>query len=93
LVAAACLYTACRLEKTSHLLLDFSEVLKEDVFVIGSCFMHLILKLEWNDSKILPPVEPWLYVRRFASKLEFGAKTQQVVNTALKLISRMNRDW
>jgi transcription factor IIIB 90 kDa subunit len=27
-VAAACLYTACRLEKTSHLLLDFSEVLK-----------------------------------------------------------------
>jgi transcription initiation factor TFIIIB Brf1 subunit/transcription initiation factor TFIIB len=39
--------------------------------------MQLILKLEWNDPKILPPVEPWLYVRRFASKLEFGSKTQQ----------------
>ncbi|XP_048520405.1 transcription factor IIIB 90 kDa subunit, partial [Dendroctonus ponderosae] len=36
--------------------------------------------------------DPCLYILRFASKLEFGAKTQQVTNTALRLVQRMKRD-
>lgn len=36
--------------------------------------------------------DPCLYILRFAAKLEFGAKTQQVANTALRLVQRMKRD-
>ncbi|KAJ8924186.1 hypothetical protein NQ315_006977, partial [Exocentrus adspersus] len=35
---------------------------------------------------------PCLYILRFAAKLQFGAKTQQVANTALRLVQRMKRD-
>ncbi|CAH0550097.1 unnamed protein product [Brassicogethes aeneus] len=35
---------------------------------------------------------PCLYILRFAAKLEFGSKTQQVANTALRLVQRMKRD-
>ncbi|XP_030747772.1 transcription factor IIIB 90 kDa subunit-like [Sitophilus oryzae] len=35
---------------------------------------------------------PCLYILRFASKLEFGNKTQMVTNTALRLVQRMKRD-
>jgi len=88
-VAAACLYISCRLEKTPHMLLDFSEQLQEDVYIVGSCFTKLLKELKLE----LPVVEPWLYIRRFAAQLEFGNKTNIVVTTALKLISRMKRDW
>lgn len=36
--------------------------------------------------------DPCLYILRFAGKLQFGAKTQMVVNTALRLVQRMKRD-
>jgi len=31
-VASACLYIVCRMEKTSHLLIDFSDVLQVCIF-------------------------------------------------------------
>lgn len=37
--------------------------------------------------------DPCLYILRFAYKLEFGEKTHEVSNTALRLVSRMKRDW
>lgn len=36
--------------------------------------------------------DPCLYILRFAAKLEFGSKTQEVANTALRLVQRMKRD-
>lgn len=38
-------------------------------------------------------VDPSLFIPRFAQKLNFGAKTQDVTLTALRLVQRMNRDW
>ena len=38
-VIAACLYTVCRREKTPHLLIDFSDVLQTNVYMLGSCFL------------------------------------------------------
>jgi len=72
------------------MLLDFSEHLQEDVFTIGRCFTELVRNLKLVD---IPLVEPWFYIPRFAAKLEFGSKTNLVVSTALKLVSRMRRDW
>lgn len=38
-------------------------------------------------------VDPCLYIHRFAHKLEFGDKEHDVAMTALRLVSRMKRDW
>lgn len=88
-VAAGCLYIVCRQEKTPHMLLDFSDILRVNVFALGSVFLKMcrLLNLE------LPLVDPSLYIGRFASRLEFGDKTSMVTATALRLVSRMKRDW
>ncbi|KAJ3100535.1 transcription factor TFIIIB subunit brf1 [Phlyctochytrium planicorne] len=89
-VAAACLYIVCRLERTSHMLIDFAEHLRINVFSIGSTFVRLVATLQLED---LPLVEPMLFIARFASKLEFDDRYQDVVRDASRLVSRMDRDW
>ena len=41
----------------------------------------------------ISPADPCLYIHRFAHKLEFGDKEHDVAMTALRLVSRMKRDW
>lgn len=88
-IIASCLYIVCRLERTPHMLLDFSDILQTSVYSLGGTFLRLtqLLNLE------LPLVDPSFYIGRFASKLEFAEKTQQVVNSALRIAARMKRDW
>ncbi|CAG8608137.1 8483_t:CDS:2 [Paraglomus brasilianum] len=88
-VVAACLYIVCRIEKTSHMLIDFSDILQVNVFTLGSTFLKLVREL----CLILPLVDPSLYITRFASMLEFGEETQKVASDALRLVQRMDRDW
>ena len=38
-------------------------------------------------------MDPCLYVMRFAHRLELGDKTHEVSMTALRLVSRMKKDW
>ena len=88
-VVAACLYIACRQQKTQHMLIDFSDALQVNVYTLGTCFLKfrrlLGLKLEIID--------PALYVYRFASYLELGEKANAVSLTALRIVARMKRDW
>lgn len=88
-IIASCLYIVCRLERTPHMLLDFSDILQTSVYSLGGTFLRLtqLLNLE------LPLVDPSFYIGRFASKLEFAEKTQAVVNSALRIAARMKRDW
>lgn len=51
--------------------------------------MHLSRQLNLS----LPLVDPSLYISRFATMLDFGEDTQRVANDALRLVSRMDRDW
>ncbi|KAI8837536.1 cyclin-like protein [Chytridium lagenaria] len=89
-VASACLYIVCRQEKTSHMLIDFSENLRINVYVLGATFIRLVATLKLHD---IPLVDPMLYIARFAAKLEFEDKYQDVVRDASRLVSRMDRDW
>ncbi|KAM9997716.1 hypothetical protein ACTFIY_007370 [Dictyostelium cf. discoideum] len=89
LVAAACLYIVCRRERTPHLLIDFSENLQVNVFVVAGTFLQLIKLLNIQ----LPIVDPSFFIQRFASALEFGDQTKDVIATANKLVARMKRDW
>ncbi|KAG0216053.1 transcription factor TFIIIB subunit brf1 [Mortierella sp. NVP41] len=88
-VVACCLYIVCRMEKTTHMLIDFSELLQLNVFKLGVTFLHLTKQLNLT----LPLVDPSLYISRFATMLDFGEDTQRVANDALRLVSRMDRDW
>ncbi|KAG7363127.1 transcription factor TFIIB cyclin-related protein [Nitzschia inconspicua] len=88
-VVAACLYIACRQEKSQHMLIDFSDALQVNVYTLGTCFLKfrrlLGLKLEILD--------PALYVYRFAAHLGLDDKANAVALTALRLVGRMKRDW
>ncbi|KAG0287027.1 transcription factor TFIIIB subunit brf1, partial [Dissophora globulifera] len=88
-VVACCLYIVCRIERTTHMLIDFSELLQLNVFKLGVTFLHLTKQL----NLVLPLVDPSLYISRFATLLDFGEDTQRVANDALRLVSRMDRDW
>ena len=88
-VVAACLYIICRKEKSPHLLIDFSDVLQTNVYVLGATFLKLVQILKLN----VPVVDPSLFIHRFAGKLEFEEKTHQVAMTAIRLVGRMKRDW
>eukprot|EP01112_Ceratiomyxa_fruticulosa_P020540 TRINITY_DN7020_c0_g1_i1.p1 TRINITY_DN7020_c0_g1~~TRINITY_DN7020_c0_g1_i1.p1 ORF type:complete len:317 (-),score=39.78 TRINITY_DN7020_c0_g1_i1:71-1021(-) len=88
-VVAACLYIICRKERTPHMLIDFSDVLHTNVYILG----HTFLKLCQLLNLTLPIIDPSLYIQRFASQLEFDEKTNAVANTALRLVQRMKRDW
>lgn len=88
-VCCACLYVVCRMQKTPHMLLDFADALQTNVYVLGHTFLKFVNVLSLH----IPIIDPSLYIHRFASKLEFGEKTHEVATTALRLVSRMQRDW
>lgn len=87
-VYAACVYLTCRTEGTAHMLIDISDVLQICCYELGRTYLRLSQSLCIN----IPSVDPCLYILRFASKLGLGAKTQEVTNTALRLVKRMKRD-
>jgi transcription factor IIIB subunit 2 len=88
-VVSACLYVVCRREKTAHMLVDFSDALQTNLYELGAVFLRFCRLLNLR----LPVVDPSLYIHRFASKLDFGDSTHSVAMTALRLVSRMKRDW
>ncbi|XP_029684126.1 transcription factor IIIB 90 kDa subunit-like isoform X2 [Takifugu rubripes] len=88
-VAAACIYMVCRTEGTPHMLLDLSDVLQVNVYVLGRTFLTLSRELCINA----PAIDPCLYIPRFAQLLEFGEKNHEVSMTAMRLVQRMKRDW
>lgn len=87
-VIAACLYMTCRMEKTSHMLIDFSDALQIDVYELGRTYLRLSQALCLN----IPSMDPCLYIIRFANRLQFAEKTHEVSMTALRLVQRMKRD-
>lgn len=83
------MYIICRQEKTAHLLIDFSDVLQINLYTLGSCYLKLIKFLHFD----MPAIDPSLFIHRFCAKLEFGEMLPKVSMTALRLVSRMKRDW
>ncbi|RKP34298.1 cyclin-like protein [Dimargaris cristalligena] len=88
-LCAACIYIVCRQERSSHMLMDFSDILQTNVFLLGVTFAKLVQAL----NLIIPMVDPSMYIARFAMLLEFGNKTNRVIDDAMRLVQRMNRDW
>ena len=73
IVAAACLYMACRIERSPHLLIDFADVIKEDLFRISEVFNKFRSQILLKEHSI-PIVDPSLYIEKFCLKLNFEDK-------------------
>ena len=92
MVAAVCLYTACRRKKPCNvMLIDFADRLQVNVFKLGHTFkiLHRTITIGGGIVPMLP--EDLMY--RFALKLEFNEMTGTVADTAIRLSRRMNQDW
>jgi transcription factor IIIB subunit 2 len=93
-VAGACLYLICRQDAKPFLLIDFSDALQVNVFTLGAVFLQLAKLLRVADHPTFAkPVDPSLYIHRFADRLDFGRSMHSVANTALRLVASMKRDW
>jgi len=93
-VAAVCVYIVCRQDSKPFMLIDFSDQLSVNVFALGAVFLALVqrLRLETHPT-ISRPIDPSLYIHRFADRLRLGKLMHPVANTALRLVSMMKRDW
>lgn len=89
-VLAACLYVACRQEKTSHLLIDFSSRLQISVYSLGATYLKLVRALQIQG---MPLAEPSFFIQHFADRLELGNQTSKIVHDATQLALRMASDW
>ncbi|KAK9475694.1 cyclin-like protein [Lipomyces japonicus] len=89
-VVAACLYVACRQQETTHMLIDFADILQVSVFAVGATYLKLVKCLQ---IKKIPLIDPSIYIQRFAVKLDFGEETRKVMNDAVRLVQRMGKDW
>lgn len=56
----AVLYLTCRLEATPHMIVDFGDILRVNIFEIGRLYHKLNTKLHLT----LPMIDPWHYVMR-----------------------------
>lgn len=84
---SACVYITCRQESTPHLLIDFSNELRIDLFKIGKVF----LKIRSLLGADIPLIDPSLYMHRFCSQLKF--KKKEILPFSILLVSRMKKDW
>ncbi|KAG8984229.1 transcription factor TFIIIB subunit brf1 [Tulasnella sp. 427] len=90
LVVAACLYAACQNAQFGYMLIDFSDVLQINVFVLGATYLKLIQVLHLPRPYAIDPAH---YIARFAALLEFGDETPKVAHDAVRLVKRFSADW
>ncbi|TGO39814.1 hypothetical protein BHYA_0047g00180 [Botrytis hyacinthi] len=93
LVAAVCLYSACRKEQPCRvMLIDFADKSQVNVFTLGKYFKALHKQISLATDGILP-VLPEDLIWKFASKLEFYEQTEKVADDAIRMVRRMSLDW
>ncbi|KAL2110655.1 hypothetical protein VUR80DRAFT_913 [Thermomyces stellatus] len=93
MVAAVCLYAACRNEPPCKIMLiDLADLTQINVFRLGRAFKALNKAVPISSDGLVP-VYPEDLIYRFASKLEFYEKTNKVAEDAVRLVRRMSRDW
>ena len=85
----ALLYLSCRLCGSKHLLIDFSEVLQINLFVLGVTYLKITkyLKLQVNI------IDPSFYMVRFCNQFNFGDKSQEILKFSYKILKFFQRDW
>ena len=102
-VAAVALYLQCRRSKETNevMLIDIAECINVNVFVLGKMYTRMIQILYGTTNQSaafrdkIDTINPENLIRRFAKGLDFpGLQVRNlVVNDAIRLVQRMDRDW
>ncbi|GAB2262647.1 hypothetical protein Droror1_Dr00003644 [Drosera rotundifolia] len=101
-VAAACLYMTCREQKKEFLLIEFSDYLAVNVYVLGGVFLQLCKVLNLEEHPLVQkPVDPSIFIHRFAYKFLEGRTgdfegeqlKRKIIRSALRIMISMKRDW
>ncbi|CAL0322259.1 unnamed protein product [Lupinus luteus] len=93
LVQAACLYIAFRANDKPYLLIDFSNWLRTNVYVLGAVFLQLCRVLSLSEHPIVQKsVDPSLFIYKYTNNL-LKERNVRVSETALNIIASMKRDW
>ncbi|KAI9093704.1 hypothetical protein K1719_027153 [Acacia pycnantha] len=92
-VQAACLYIAFRENNKPYLLIDFSNYLRTNVYVLGAVFLQLCKVLRLEEHPIVQkPVDPSLFIIKYTKNL-LNQRNMVVTDTALSIVASMKRDW
>ncbi|KAF1886628.1 hypothetical protein Lal_00045861, partial [Lupinus albus] len=92
-VQAACLYIAFRANDKPYLLIDFSNWLRINVYVLGAVFLQLCRVLSLSEHPIVQKsVDPSLFIYKYTNNL-LKERNVRVSETALNIIASMKRDW
>ena len=90
LICSIILYTLCRLNNTQHLLIDFSDISKINIYKLGYHYLKFIKLFNIKVNLI----EPSLFLKRFINQLNLEIKIQKnILNTSLRIIQCMKKDW
>ena len=90
-VAGACLYIVCRQELRPYMLIDFSDVLQTNVYVLGAVFLQLCRLLRLEQHPLMQkPIDPSLFIHRFADKLNLGRCNPRSVPACYFVCARSN---
>ncbi|KAG6429993.1 hypothetical protein SASPL_108052 [Salvia splendens] len=102
-VHAACVYIMCRVENKPFLLIEFSEHLRINVYVLGAVFLQLCKVLSLEENPLIQNlVDPSLFIHRFSDRTYlrspvviclFKSRDKNIPKTALQIIASMKRDW
>ena len=75
------------------MLIDFADVLQTNVYVLGGVFLQLCRLMRLEQHPLMQrPIDPSLFIHRFADKMNLGKRVHTVSNTALRLVASMKRD-
>ncbi|KAJ4840287.1 hypothetical protein Tsubulata_023408 [Turnera subulata] len=92
-VQAACLYIACRENRRPYLLIDFSNYLRINIYVLGAVFLQLCKCLNLHEHPICQNLlDPSLFIDKYTTNLA-GGKNKEISDVALAIIASMNHDW
>ncbi len=71
-VAATCLYIHCRLEQRPYMLIDFSDHLSINIYVLGAVYLQMLRLFRLDAFPVFTkPIDPSLYLHRFVDRMRF----------------------
>lgn len=86
---SACIYISCRQEGSPHMLIDFSNILRIDMYQIGKVYLKIKNTFNINNSSLELYT---LYLHRFVEQLQFKNK-KSIIMLSTRILNRMKKDW
>eukprot|EP01063_Lacrimia_lanifica_P016074 TRINITY_DN22697_c0_g1_i1.p1 TRINITY_DN22697_c0_g1~~TRINITY_DN22697_c0_g1_i1.p1 ORF type:complete len:789 (+),score=230.87 TRINITY_DN22697_c0_g1_i1:120-2486(+) len=93
-LCAACLYVGARMQPShsavrAPMLIDFSKVVTDSPFAIGSAYEYLVSNLHLEVTR----QDPCLQIPRFLAALGIKKRAQAITESTMGLVARMERNW